>query len=456
MLIASALLAAGSGIATVFVGDLFPDRPIFFAALPLVILIGLAVALDPRRLLVALVLLRGILDPVFTQATLPGFGGLGGLVNFVIIALALILFAGARGKLPRASWLPWLPFLVVIFAAVVRSPDHVYAVRGWLTLCTYAAAYHGAFYCVRNNEDLDRVLRWMLLSSVLVAVYAVGSFAIYGPAYVVEAGEATSGRLSNPMVHPNILGFYMVVMLGAWFAKVRSRPLGPPLTLRSIAWFACLLLILGVLIGTQTRSAWFGALVLILAYGLLVNRLYLVLIVAGVLGALLVPDIRDRVLDLASNNEVYTYSKLNSYAWRRYIWSSALGYMSLFSYLVGNGQGAFWVQSAIFFPLSNNEHWNAHNVYVQLLFDSGIVGLLSYIAVFAMASRELWKRKALRFEARAMSLTLLACFVFMSYSDNMLDYLPVNWNLWFLIGLVVAAATQSQSQSKSIPQEVRA
>ena len=132
--------------------------------------------------------------------------------------------------------------------------------------------------------------------------------------------------------------------------------------------------------------------------------------------------------------------------------ASAMDYMSPLAYLVGGGQGAFWVQSAIFFPLSNDEHWAAHNVYIQLLFDSGAIGVIAYLSVFGLTFRTLWKKVQLRFEVRMMSLTLLAAYAFMSYSDNMLDYLVVNWNFWFFIGLVAA----TEANSKRDPQEVTA
>lgn len=434
------LVAAVCGVLTVLIGNALPDRPIFYLALPLAVVLAVLLATAPRQLLIGLVIIRAISDPVFQGAQLPGIGGLGGLLNVVIIVLAAMLFMIERGWERRASWLPWLPFIAVMALGILRAPDKVFAVRNWLTILTYASVFQGAFYCIARSGDLDRMLRWVLLSAIPVMAYCVISYALYGPDYVVDAGEAVSGRLSAPLGHPNILGFYLVVVLAAWLAKDKSTP-GLPLTGRSIAWTFYAMALLGVLAGTQARSAWVGAVVLIVVYGLLINRSYLVVVVVAGLLAMTVPEVRERVLDLTRDNEVYTYSRLNSYAWRQYLWSSGIATMSPLSYVAGNGYGYFWTNSISFFPLAGGINWNAHNVYVQLLLDTGVIGVSAYLFLYGLAIAYLWRAESLSREVRVVTITLVACFAVMSYSDNMLDYLVVNWNLWFLIGLVIASTT---------------
>lgn len=439
MLLALIVAAAFCGISTVVIGDVLPDRPVFYLALPLAIVLVVLLATAPRQLLLGLVVLRAICDPIFQGAQLPGIGGLGGMLNLIIILLAGLLFFIERGwERARASWLPWLPFILVMALGILRAPDKLYAVRSWLSLLTYASVFQGAFYCVRRVGELDRMLRVVLLSAIPVVIYSVGSYLLIGPAYLIDAGEAVSGRLSAPLGHPNILGFYLVVVLAAWLAKDKSTP-GLPLTGRSIAWSLYAMALLAALAGTQARSAWVGAVVLIVVYGLLVNRAYLVVVVLAGLLAMTFPDVRERVLDLTRDNEVFTYSRLNSYAWRQYLWSSALATMSPLDYVVGSGYGSFWTNSISFFPLAGGINWNAHNVYVQLLLDTGAIGASAYLALHGIAIAYLWRARALAREVKVVAITLVASFAVMSYSDNMLDYLVVNWNLWFVVGLVIAS-----------------
>ncbi len=446
--------SAMCGVLTAAVGTKFQDRPIFYLAVPLAIaLVAMAVG-DPRRLLIGLVVLRAILDPVFQRAQLPGIGGLGGLLNFVMIGVALTLLTLERGRVTqRESWVPWMPFIAVMALALTHAPDRMFGLRSWLSLLTYAAVYHGAFYCANRVDGMTKLLNLQLLSSVPVFIYAIVSFLVYGASYTLEAGDgdATSGRLSEPLAHPNILGFYCVLMLGVWLLRPPPQTPTPLFTLRNLRAAIYLCLLLGVLGGTQTRSAWAGALFLLLVYGVFVRRAALVLLLVGGVLALGLPEVRDRIVDLASNNEVYTYSRLNSYAWRQYLWQSALAAMSPLSYIIGNGYAAFWTNSPSFFPLSDGLNWGAHNVYMQLLFDSGIVGVIAFLSIYAIAARLVWTRVSLPTSSRIMTIALLGCFTFMSYSDNMLDYLVVNWNVWFVIGLVVASSAGAKMQRQRTP-----
>ena len=440
VLVGMILIAGLCGVVTVVIGNEMPDRPIFYLALPMAVVLAVLLGTVPRQLLIGLVIVRAMCEPVFQGAQLPGIGGLGGLLNLVIIILAVMLFFIERGwERTRASWLPWLPFIAVMALGILRAPDKVFAIRNWLSLLTYASVFQGAFYCITRAGDLDRMLRWMLISAIPVMVWCLVSYALFGPDYVVDAGEAVSGRLSAPLGHPNILGFYLVVILAAWLAKDKSTP-DLPLTTRSIAWSFYAIALLGVLAGTQARSAWVGAVVLIVVYGLLINRSYLVVVVVAGLLAMTIPEVRERVLDLTRDNEVYTYSRLNSYAWRQYLWSSALATMSPLAYIVGNGYGYFWTNSISFFPLAGGINWNAHNVYVQLLLDTGAIGVAAYLSLYGLAIAYLWRTRSLSRQVKVVTISLVACFAVMSYSDNMLDYLVVNWNLWFMVGLVIASA----------------
>ena len=255
VLVAVLLASAVFGTATVAVGHVFPTRPIFYLAAPVMV-----VLVDPLRCFIGLIILRAILDPICVRAQFGGFGGLGGLFNLAIIVLAALLVA-TRGRelLTKDVKLVWVPFLVLMALDVVRSPDFVPAFRVWLSLLTYASIFFGAQVCVKNGADLDRMFRWILLTSVPVFIYAIVSFAIAGPEFVVEAGEGMSGRLSSPLTHPNILAFYTDVMLAVWLAKTRAAPLDPSITWRNVGWSALLLMLLVMLAGTQTRSAWVGA-----------------------------------------------------------------------------------------------------------------------------------------------------------------------------------------------------
>ena len=430
-------LAAVVGVATIEVADLFADRPLFLLALPMIMVLVVALVIDARALLLVIVLSRATLNPVFDVTRLPVLGGLGSLLNIGVIALALLLAIQSRKPVPRVAWLPWLPFLAIVVVNVVRSPDWLAAQREAAVFFTYAAVYYAAFHCVRDEAEFDTILRWFLLSALPVFAYTIGHD------LVLHLGDP-DGRLKGPLPHPNILGFYLVVNFAAWLAKTKATPGAPVLMPRRIGWWCYLLLLLALLAGTQSRGAWVGALVVVAVYGVFFNRASLVVLIIGVCMAMAVPEIRDRALDLTQNTEVYTYSTLNSYAWRKYLWASALAWMSPTSYVAGNGLSSFIFYSTTFFPLAGGAGAGAHNAWLELLFELGLVGVGAYLALFALPAWLLWTSSALllSLRVRVAFIGLIAGFAFMSYGDNMLAYLVVNWPFWFVVGVVTSFAAR--------------
>jgi O-antigen ligase len=160
--------------------------------------------------------------------------------------------------------------------------------------------------------------------------------------------------------------------------------------------------------------------------------------------ALLIPDVQERVMDLARDNDFGAngYGRLNSYAWRKQIWTNAINWMSETRYLFGYGVSSFIHYSTEFGMANAFEKQkfeiNAHSVYVQMFFELGILGVISFIYLIYSHLQALFtlyrRNKLLIFTV----VVLLIEFLFESYSDNMMDYLIFNWYLWFVVGLTIS------------------
>jgi O-antigen ligase len=154
--------------------------------------------------------------------------------------------------------------------------------------------------------------------------------------------------------------------------------------------------------------------------------------------ALLIPSVRERLLDLGAGNEVVQYAKLNSFAWRVYIWESGLQWMRPGNYLLGYGLDSFQYYSPTFFPLAFKVNFGAHNLYVQWIFELGALGIAAYLWLFGCLLWWLKKLLPINRLCGVVLLSLVVQYMIVSASDNMPSYLVFNWYFWFIAGSACA------------------
>lgn len=428
-----AILLAGivTGVGAVFYVSLVDGNALLISALPFVLALLLLLVVDKRMLFFLILLFRASGDLVFEASKFGGGIGVGGLINALVIFIALLFVLERPAGLKARVVSIWGPVLLVALAAIAYSPVLRDAIRTFLALLSYGAVFVIAFYIVRSRADFEQCITVILLSSLIPATYAFVDIA--------QHLGASEFRLQSTFTHPNILAFYLVLNISLLFYRLKTSMVhASPAKRWPLALY--MLLLLGLLLLTQTRSAWAGCIVIFAIYGLVFERKYLVYLLLSPLLALLIPSVRDRLLDLGSGNEYVQYAKLNSFAWRQLLWKTAMEWMSWSQSVFGYGLNSFKHYSPTFFPLAGGIHWGAHSTYVQWFFETGVVGVLAsvwmYLRLFftlKLGAKEDWL-------GTLIVITLLIEYLFFAFSDNMLDYLAFNWYYWFFIGAACALA----------------
>jgi O-antigen ligase len=340
-----------------------------------------------------------------------------------MIALLLVL---EKPKLfPKKLALFWLPFMAIALFGVVQSPEKVDAIRTYLTLISYFAIFIIAVYLVRTPADFNKSIRLVVWSSVIPVIYGIVD--------TVLNMRDGSFRLQGTFSHPNIFAFYLVLVISLSLYLIKTK-IVPLKNFGRICVSFNMLVMLAELLLTQTRSAWVACFVIFLFYAIILERKYLFYLSLLPVVVLLIPSVRDRLVNLDSSNEVYQYAELNSFSWRVSLWKSALRWMEAAKYIAGYGLEAFPFHSRTFFLKAGTINWGAHNVYIQLVFELGILGLMSFFALFVNVARHLkslFKTEPLGF---FILLALIAEYLVVSASDNTLVYLVFNWYFWFVLG----------------------
>lgn len=422
------LLAAMLGLITpAFVG-IADGQLSKLVALPAAMLFGLMLLYDRRLSLMVIILFRSSADNVLelTRLSIGSYPlGVGALINGCVILIAILLVLEKPRQAPASAFGAWAPFLAVALFGVLVSPVKGDALRMFLTILSHFAMFIAGFHCARDKQEFRKCIKLIVWSSLVPVLYSAVDFWLHH-------GEA-GFRLRSTFPHFNPLAFYTTVIIGLAFYLLKSLPKDAP-----PSHTVCLTLYLGALLGvlalTQTRSAWAATGITFGLYALLFERRYLLYM--GMLGAiaLTIPGVLDRLSDLGQGNTVTTYANLNSFAWRVYLWQTALDWMRPSSYLLGNGFYSFKEYSPVFFPLAGKIKWGAHSVYVQVLFELGVAGLLAFFWVYARVLKELFKLvKTDALAAFSLSMIILN-FLVCCISDNMLDYLSYAWYLWFAVG----------------------
>ena len=434
-----------AGLLTIVSADLAASKPALLLAVPMLIVLAVAFVLAPKMLIIGILLLRAGINPLFEGTQLPGIGGLGGMVNLAVILLALGLVVREPKRVPPAAWLIWLPLVLLQLAGVAYAPDKVPALRLFLGQLATMAMFVAAFHLVDDWTSFDRMLRLIVASSVPVAIYTLVAIARGDTQSSLEGMESTAGRYSGPFPHPNILAFYLVLVIGVLLYLWKNPRSAAGLGLKcSIVGY--LLVLLALLFATKTRSAWISVAFLFFLYGLFIERRFLIYLAVAPMLAMLVPEVRDRILDLGQGNAVVQYARLNSFAWRKLIWVDGLTWMQPSHYLLGYGFSAFIYYSPTFFSMAGGHAFGAHSVFVQLFFELGIAGLCAYLWMFWRSFRMLIPIKADDRMAAVLFGALVSVYLVVSSSDNMLGYLVFNWYFWFLIGMVCALVSRLPSQ----------
>ncbi|HEY2010643.1 MAG TPA: O-antigen ligase family protein [Rhizomicrobium sp.] len=402
-------------------------------SLALMVLILAAFVGGLQRGIAAIVLIRPLCDRLFEQARFDVAGkdlSYGAVLNFIVIAAMLMSLQKIQGRSRILLERAWIPFLAIAFIAVLYSPVSVDAFRKFLTYVSFMAMFVLPLALVRSQVTAVHFAKLVILSSVAPALYG-----LFQAASGMDWYQGT--RIASTFTHPNIFAFYLLSTVALIFVLLASDHVALSERLRRILSLYLIPLLL-LLVMTKTRSAWAACVLLFLAYGVVRDRRVLVLSLALPLVALAVPAIRDRLTALGSGNDYVGWVQtVNPYAWRQILWQKAWP-MILDRPFFGYGLYSFPYYSPTFFPLESTRGVDAHNIYIQLLFETGFAGVLAYLWIFWRNFLFLIHYWAFDRRGMVMVIAMTSVYLMVGYSDNLLEYVSYCWCFWFALGVICA------------------
>lgn len=385
-------------------------------------------------LFLLILLTRSSLDKVF--GTVPfdiGTGNtitLGAGVNGLVIVMAGLLTLIHPNRVLWKAQLGWITFVSFCTIMSLGTADPIGVSREIFVLVSYQCVFMLPFFFARAAGGLKSIINAIIYSSLVPSVVAISQ--------MIDAPTEMDGRIESTFTHPNIFAFYLLTV-GAAIAYRIASPIFPDTLVRRVALLSYAGLLGIFLLATQTRSAWLAATILLFAYAIFVQRQALLIFIAFPFIVFFSPAIQERLLNTFTPAEyIGNGVVLNSYDWRLQLWRDALRSINEKPFSGHGGLGTFFEQSSSFFSLDPLGA-AAHNVYIQLAFEVGIIGAILYFAVFAQKAWTLASQFRTDRATCVVGTSLCLTYLVLSYSDNMMSYLASNWYTFSLLGTLVAS-----------------
>ena len=343
--------------------------------------------------------------------------------RYILLYAAVYLAATATSVTPRQSLFPGLLMVFfMVFALVVEN-----AVDSW--------------------ERAEQLVFLMVLAGGVVALLGVGQYVLgaTGDAAWVDSDMFSSIRFRVPatMGNPNMMGQYLLLVIPIGGAKLLSAKDWP----RRLYYLACCGVMCVCMILTFSRGAWLGLLFAGAVFAVLWHPQLILLAPFALVGLYFVlPEtVISRFTSIGNLTD-------NSTSYRVYIWMGTLAMLKDYWLCgIGPGDGAFnMVYPAYSYNGIVAPH--AHNLFLQIVCDAGIVALgvflLLLFVYFRMLCSAMSREKDPASRLLQIAFTAGVCGFLV---QAMTDYSFYNYRVMFLFWAVLALGAASARRT-SLPE----
>lgn len=355
---------------------------------------------------------------------LPGIGTVSRLMGIVALGFAL-LAAVMSGRVRRPQVMHVAALLFVIWAGwgVYRAADQIRSISKFGTYCQLLLVLWMIWELAPNFRRQIGLLFAYVAGAYVSAINTILDYRSLG---------ASSRRFTAEGFDPNDLGMTLVLALPmAWYLGMTSRH--PVLRWACRGYLPVGLLAIGL---TGSRGALVASIAALLIVPFTMTRLSPgKLIVAIVLllgsGALVVTYIPEKVVQrLGSTTTEVEEGTLNG---RLRIWKAGLEVLKEQPW-IGQGTSGFnWAVSRRIGLGRDGQGRPAHNAYLNVLVEQGIIGFALYMLMFFAVLAKVLKLPSME---RRFALVLLA--------TAGVTMMPLNWDdrkpVWIILALLSALA----------------
>lgn len=407
---------------------------------PMTRLIGLLIAISffmtliikPEIAILFLAFVASILGPIVSNPTTLVEGqwsiNLIGVLNILIVLGGIFYLLSRKVNIFEfANSRYFFLFLLVCAITILFTPDKIVGLRLIIKFASFFIIYLLAVAVLNSKKQIIRLIHFIFFSAIMPCL--VGFFQL-----ITRKGDYSHefpNRIFSTFSHPNTYAFYLVMLLPMALAVyLHHKEFSKAKILLGIY---CLVLGFSMII-TYTRGAWIGFLFALIIIGFRYKKIFIILPFILVLILFLFPEISNRLQDLFDPLDRST----SSFAGRLIIWKETV-HLFLNHPFIGHGIGSFPIYAE---EILKKEQY-AHNDYLRVAIETGIIGLFAYLLLLfnilrnaIITCRKLYDRYIKTLALGLISITI--AFIVISLSDNIVDYLAVEQYFWLFVASVEA------------------
>ena len=387
-------------------------------------------------LLVMYAPITGVYAAVFLAPFVPTMV-LAGICIWTMLALIIKSVSDLRFKWKfDGVGLCVLIMLAVLLVSSLASFARIGSLKVWVMYLVFMLFYFVVINTVKTKNQLYGLFKALIISGALVALYGIMQYAFgwtTSNAWIdEEMFEDSTMRVYSTLGNPNVLGEYLLLVLpfaAVYMIKMKWREIS------KWAYGAMFLVLALCLVLTQSRGCWIGFMISVVIFVTFYEGKWwgFIPLVLCILPFVLPQTIVDRILSVGNMED-------SSTSYRVYIWMGTLGMMK--HYLLGGigmGEAAF-SQVYPFFSYNAIVAPHSHNLFLQLLVEAGISGLLVFLVmqiVFVKKMSVVYRRDDKK-SINSMLALAAASGVIGFLVQSMFDYTFYNYRVMAVFFMVVA------------------
>lgn len=369
-------------------------------------------------------------------------------LNFTSMISILIIFAGFFYLLINKTSVfdhplsrPLITFVVVTFFSIFVSSDIRLSFEEWLKIASIFFVFMIASQVIKNKEDIKQLVGAILLSIV------TPTFVAFYQLFAGIGDTKTKGflRIYGTFVHPIMLAYYILLVLTIILVlNMESKN-------RHFKFYSYLSFIpLGIIfLNTYARAAWLMLVLVLLLLGTIRYRQLLMAfpVVLIIVFLFFSSSITLRFDDIIRPEATVQSgaSDANTLETREDTWQKNIP-LFLANPILGNGIGASYEEI----------RQAAHNDYLRILTETGIIGLMSYLWLLFAAVKSGWRAFKDSSDTYRNNLSLVffvmtVVYMILSIESNILINGAFQWTFWTLAAITYNSNLRADEKSSKLP-----